>query len=386
MAVDLQVDLQTVLAVPATSIRNQHLDYLDGLRAFAALFVVFHHAYLQSWPTLLYPDSGPGKLEGILFGWLIYGHFSVTFFIALSGFCLMMPVLRSGSLRGGAKGFAIGRIRRILPPYYAALLLSIVIAAAFLKVHTHTMYDESLPITAGGILGHIFLVQNLQAASYEINAPLWSVATESQIYVLFPFLVWIWMRKGIAPVLALTAALTAGFYVLDYFNFIAMLNPEFVFIFAIGMFAAIRAFRETKQPAKVRDWKFKLLAAVAGLMILRALWLIPGNLSSGPVLNIFVGIGSAFLLVAATSSEKSIIRRIANFPPVVWVGGFSYSLYLLHFPLQQLIWQLFVQPYHLSKLTGFLIVAGPGTAIILLISFAFYRVFEKPFMRSKPRA
>jgi peptidoglycan/LPS O-acetylase OafA/YrhL len=378
--------LHSTQEVSATSTRNQHLDYLDGLRAFAALFVVFHHAYLQSWPTLLYPDSAPGKLESILFGWLIYGHFSVTFFIALSGFCLMMPVLRSGSLRGGARGFALARIRRILPPYYAALLLSIVIAAGFLKVHTHTMYDQSLPLTAGGILGHIFLVQNLQAAPYEINAPLWSVATESQIYVIFPLLVWIWMRKGIAPVLALTAALASGFYALVYFNFIAMLNPEFVFIFAIGMFAAIRAFRETKQPAKVRDWKFKLLAVVAGLMILRALWLIPGNLSSGPVLNIFVGIGSAFLLIAATRSEKSIVRRIAEFPPVVWIGGFSYTLYLLHFPLQQLTWQLFVQPCRLSKLTGFLIVAGPGTAIIVLVSFAFYRVFEKPFMRSKPRA
>jgi peptidoglycan/LPS O-acetylase OafA/YrhL len=378
-------DSNTVQELPAPSSRNQHLDYLDGLRAFAALFVVFHHAYLQSWPTLIYPDAAPGKLESILFGWLVYGHFSVTFFIALSGFCLMMPVLRTGSLRGGAKGFAIGRVRRILPPYYAALALSIFIAWAFLKHHTHTMYDQSLPLTASGILGHIFLVQNLQAAPYEINAPLWSVGTESQIYILFPLLVWIWMRKGIAPVLALTAALATLFYALVYFNLIDMLNPEFVFIFSIGMFAAIRAFRETKQQ-KTRDWKFKLLAVVAALLILRALWLIPGNFSSGPVLNIFVGIASAFLLIDATRNERSIVRRIANFPPIVWVGGFSYTLYLLHFPLQQLIWQLFVEPYHLSKLTGFLIVALPGTAVILLICFVFYRVFEKPFMRSKPRA
>jgi peptidoglycan/LPS O-acetylase OafA/YrhL len=380
-------DSQTMQEASATSPRNQHLDYLDGLRALAALFVVLHHAYLQTWPTILYPDSGPGKLVGICLGWLIYGHFSVTFFITLSGFCLMMPVLRSGSLRGGARGFAIGRVKRILPPYYAALLLSIVIAWGFLKVHTHTLYDQSLPVTARGILGHIFLLQNLQGSAYQINGPLWSVATESQIYILFPLLVWIWMRRGIAPVLALTAVLSAAFYSLVYCDFIAMLTPEYVFIFAIGMFAAPRAFRETTpEQAKVRDWKFKVLVALAAIMILRALWLIPGNLSSGPILNILVGVGSAFLLIAVTRNEKSIMRRVANFPPIVWVGGFSYSLYLLHFPLQQLIWQLFVQPYHLSKLTGFLIVALPGTATILLISFVFYRIFEKPFMRSKPRA
>jgi peptidoglycan/LPS O-acetylase OafA/YrhL len=368
-----------------TATRNQHLDYLDGLRAFAALFVVLHHAYLQTWPVIAYPDAGPDKLVGFWLGWLIYGHFSVTFFMALSGFCLMMPVLRSGSLRGGTRGFAIGRARRILPPYYAALILSIVIAWGFLKAHTHTVYDQSLPMTVGGVLGHLFLIQNLQAAPYQINGPLWSVATESQIYVLFPLLVWIWMRKGIAPVLALTAALAAAFYLLVYFSFINMLNPEFVLIFAIGMFAAIRAFRAPEQQ-RTRDWKFKLLVIVAALMVLRALWLIPGTLASGPALNVLVGIASAFLLIDATRNERSIIRRMANFYPIVWVGGFSYSLYLLHFPLQQLFWQLFVQPYHLSKLTGFLIVAIAGTATILLISFAFYRIFEKPFMRSKPRA
>jgi peptidoglycan/LPS O-acetylase OafA/YrhL len=272
-----------------------------------------------------------------------------------------------------------------LPPYYAALILSIVIAWGFLKAHTHTVYDQSLPMTVGGVLGHLFLIQNLQAAPYQINGPLWSVATESQIYVLFPLLVWIWMRKGIAPVLALTAALAAAFYLLVYFSFINMLNPEFVLIFAIGMFAAIRAFRAPEQQ-RTRDWKFKLLVIVAALMVLRALWLIPGTLASGPALNVLVGIASAFLLIDATRNERSIIRRMANFYPIVWVGGFSYSLYLLHFPLQQLFWQLFVQPYHLSKLTGFLIVAIAGTATILLISFAFYRIFEKPFMRSKPRA
>ena len=54
-------DAQTAQQVPATAPRNQHLDYLDGLRALAALFVVLHHAYLQTWPTLLYPEAAPSQ-------------------------------------------------------------------------------------------------------------------------------------------------------------------------------------------------------------------------------------------------------------------------------------------------------------------------------------
>jgi len=184
----------------------------------------------------------------------------------------------------------------------------------------------------------------------------------SQIYILFPLLVWIWMRRGIAPVLCVDAAvLSAAFYSLVYCDFIAMLTPEYVFIFAIGMFAAPRAFRETTpEQAKVRDWKFKVLVALAAIMILRALWLIPGNLSSGPILNILVWRGKRFPVDRRYAQrEEASCGAWPTFHPSL--GGASPTgLYLLHFPLQQLIWQLFVQPYHLSKLTGFLIVASPA--------------------------
>jgi peptidoglycan/LPS O-acetylase OafA/YrhL len=138
----------------------------------------------------MYPDAKPGKLVTALLGWLMYGQFPVTFFITLSGFCLMIPVIRSGVLRGGTKGFLFGRVRRILPPYYSALVLSVFVVSNFLQYPSHTWYDLSLPITTKGILAHVFLVQNLHWSWTEINGPLWTTAIEFQIYLLFPFLVW----------------------------------------------------------------------------------------------------------------------------------------------------------------------------------------------------
>jgi peptidoglycan/LPS O-acetylase OafA/YrhL len=53
---------------------------LDGVRGLAATFVVLHHCWLLSYPG--YPSTtGP-----FWTGWLLYGHFAVVVFIALSGF------------------------------------------------------------------------------------------------------------------------------------------------------------------------------------------------------------------------------------------------------------------------------------------------------------
>src|SRR5689334_14181642 len=104
-----------------------HLDYLDGLRALAALFVLFCHALQSPWPYI-YSRYPPPALH-LFTGWLYHGHFAVDVFIVLSGFCLMLPVVRGdGTLRGGAKRFFRRRARRILPTYYGALAFSLILS------------------------------------------------------------------------------------------------------------------------------------------------------------------------------------------------------------------------------------------------------------------
>src|SRR5437868_6523675 len=66
--------------------------YLDSLRGIAAVLVVLHHAHYECPPT--------GTL-GKATGWMREGHFLVTFFIILSGYCLTLPTLASGRLREG---------------------------------------------------------------------------------------------------------------------------------------------------------------------------------------------------------------------------------------------------------------------------------------------
>jgi peptidoglycan/LPS O-acetylase OafA/YrhL len=168
------------------------LHYLDGLRGLAALYVVMVHInrYMGEEPVFL-------QLIGKT---LRYGNFAVAVFIVLSGYVLMLPVARSqsGYLSRGLWDYIQRRSRRILPPYYAALLFSLLIAIIVLGLikifnfhwHESAEYGEFHPFFSPvDVITHLLLIHNLSRDTLgSINAPMWTVATEWQIYFFFPLL------------------------------------------------------------------------------------------------------------------------------------------------------------------------------------------------------
>ena len=186
-----------------------HLAYLDGLRALAALAVVASHA------TTCIPEaaasSRPLAVAARLFA---HGQFAVCVFIVLSGFCLMLPVARGdGCLRGGAWRFFQRRARRILPPYYCAFGLSMLLVALCLNVRTGTFWDYALPVTTLGVVTHLLLLQDvLPTTGLQGDYPLWSISVEWRIYFAFPLLVLLWQRVG--PLAATALAIAAGYLIL----------------------------------------------------------------------------------------------------------------------------------------------------------------------------
>lgn len=360
-----------------------HLDFLDGLRGLAAMYVVLHHARIQAWTIVNVPFARSHTVD-LLTGWMDYGHFAVTIFITISGFSLMIPVLRTGTLRGGARGFLIGRARRILPPYYGALVLSIGIALWFRHVPTQ-LFFASGPMTLRGVLTHIFLLHDIfGTTAAQLNPPMWSIAVETHIYLFFPLIVWIWKKIGIARTLAILGVVAFPLCVLVHGTNQAMMSPQYLFIFGLGMLANIQAFgKKDSAPADSRCLGYK----VVGLLAIVAFLLSEhfDVLSNLYLQDLLIGVAGCCLLVIVTRDKNSFARRIASLKPIVWVGGFSYSLYLLHFPLQEVLWQATAGHYHLSQSVGFLILLL-GTALIIPFCFFFYQVLEKPFMRSKPKA
>lgn len=367
-----------------------HLHYLDGLRGIASLYVVFVHVE-------------PSRGENLPILWLLfekilrYGAFSVVIFIVLSGYVLMLPVARSqnGHISGSLIDYIKRRSRRILPPYYAALFLSLFLAITIFALEKFTSFQWNKVAGEGAfspnfslidVLSHLLLIHNFSPSTYlTINPPMWSVATEWQLYFFFPLLLLpIWRRFGLLSVVIAAFIIgIAPFYLLNGFSMSA--SSWFIGLFALGMAAADIGFSQKSQLIAIRNsLRWDVLAIVFTVIAFLTEWKQLGlDIWIG---HSFCGLAAACLFIYCTkltvdNKKLPYSIRLLEHPWVVALGAFSYSLYLTHGPVLVLVrYFLFYLPISPSMFaaTSYLV----GVAMSLLIAYWFYLVFERPFMSS----
>jgi peptidoglycan/LPS O-acetylase OafA/YrhL len=370
------------------SVRNSpskppHLFHLDGLRALAAMYVVCSHVWLEIWP--IYYDRAPSGLLYYATHWLFYGHYAVVLFIVLSGYCLMLPVIRSSS-EFKLSIFLKRRSKRILPPYYFALIFSLLLIWMAIGQHTGTHWDISLPVTRRGFLAHLFMLHDL-ATPGEINYVFWSIAVEFQIYLLFPLLLLTYKsRLGIAGPLLLSFLVTYGLFALTWIS--PALIPfasffHYVALFSLGMFGAWVSFSAARQAGIYRDrwpWQVGLIFFAALTLITTALADPRTDAKKYLLLDIPMGLFIMALLVTTARKSMGSLARFLSAKALVFIGAFSYSLYLIHAPLIQLIWQYGLRPLHLGEFLTFVVLLGAGVPVISGISYVFFLFAERPFL------
>jgi len=359
-----------------------HLDFIEGMRASAALMVLLNHTYAQTW--LAVDNVFPPRALGILTYSMVTGHLAVSVFICISGFCLMLPIVRGdGTLRGGAWQFFKRRARRILPPYYAALFLCLALIATVIGKPTGGLWDVCIAIRPIDIASHLLLMQHFFGTG-RINYSFWSISLEWQIYFLFPLFVVAFRRVG---ALATTGtALAIGYAIMlllgPHSERIDRANLHYVGLFALGMTAAQVAFGTSETISRVRrkvPWTAATLALIATQVVMMRLWGWRTAMHSWLILDVFSAATAAAMLVAASQGDGGPFRRLFALRPLVWVGTSSYSLYLIHAAVIQLFWQYVIMPLHLVGVPAFALLVGVGGPLMLLSAKLFYRWFEGPF-------
>jgi peptidoglycan/LPS O-acetylase OafA/YrhL len=296
-------------------------------------------------------------------------------------------VVPKGELRGGLKNFLQRRARRILPPYYAALALCLGLIYTVIGDWTGTLWDVPIKVKESpgtSILAHVLLLQDLFATSH-INYVFWSIAVEWQIYFAMPILVWAWRKYGAGFVVG--AALTLGYALMFGFSETRLerANPHYLGMFALGMLAAYVVRSEQPVFARLRErvpWAWLGLSAFLVAAGLVRYWGLGPSTSRFPYLDLPVGVMATALLISTSSAPSSLLERVFSFRPLVFVGTFSYSLYLIHAPLLQLLWQYGLNPLGLRSDALFLVLMTAGLALVLLCSYLFHLAFEAPFMRA----
>lgn len=355
------------------------IPWLDGLRGTAALVVVVFHAFLFTGFT------GDAAAAMPVWGAIVgQGYLGVPVFIVLSGYVLMLPVVRGGTgwFRGGAGEFLRRRARRILPPYFAALAFSLALIAAvpLLQSPGGTQWDSKLPVTLPAILSHVLLVQDLSPEWIEkINGPMWSVAVEWQIYFLMPLvLLPLWRRL---PRPLLVVAVTVILLVPAFVGVGAYLHPWLVGLFAMGMLAAQLTLSEG-----LPRW----LPWIAGAGGLAAIALFAASAVRGTELLPFkeVVIGGLIAALLAWGGWREVNGRPARAlrafatRPMLYLGLISYSVYLFHSPLLGLA-NLVLLPLGLPTVVQYLAMTVVAVPLVVGVSWIMFHAVERHFLNRR---
>lgn len=384
---------ESVPAPRETNSAPPRFAFLDGIRAFAALYVLLHHSSQE----LIYRASAhplPTRWVALLRP-MDFGHYAVDVFIVVSGFCLMLPVARSRDMQiqGGVRRYIKRRARRILPPYYAAFLVSVGVVClrilAFGGPHEHPL---SSVMNARVWLSHLFVLQNLDPISCgAVDPPLWSVGTEWQIYFIFPLLLLPLCRKWglVTAVVCGTAIGLALAVAFPWPSFLAC--PWFIGLFAMGMAGALITARwEAAAQPQIRP--FRWWASTVALMVC---FLAAGVVARGWfqqhrwIADVVVGIATC-CFVQAIVATKVVGKRTAITAGLesryaIAAGAFSYSIYLVHYPLLQLAHAALVKADSLAvtRVVSMLVVVP---VLIVALAYLFHLLVERPFMPGQGRA
>jgi peptidoglycan/LPS O-acetylase OafA/YrhL len=357
------------------------LAFLDGLRGLAALYVVFFHVYHPLANDVL--QNGALRYTMI---WAMAGRYAVAVFIVLSGFVLMLPVTRAGdgSLRGGLTGFLRRRARRILPPYFASLALSLALVWLFEKpLSIAGRYGNALlpAFAPDNLIAHGLLLHNLSDAwIFKINSALWSVATEWQIYSLFAVVllpvarrlpVWVCIPFGLLT--GITVHMVGAVTTSAAFWFIGL--------FAMGMLASELTFGRTRWPLPwlpLSALAFGAFVVTFAVLEFGSSWL--GQTARMLLLDTLIG-GATLCFIVACAQRPALGSWLEG-PVLRALGAFSYSLYLTHFPVLTITdavlrdWQ--ASP--LQHLGGMLLL---GVPLSIALSVVMYWLFERPTINHK---
>jgi peptidoglycan/LPS O-acetylase OafA/YrhL len=364
----------------------------------AALYIALFHASSYAGYAAGLQDrlSGPARLLARM---LNFGAYAVPIFIVLSGFCLMIPLARHNNptFPGGVANYLRRRAWRILPSYYAALFLSLGLIALMpiLQMPLGTAWDTKVPVTPGAIISHLLLLHNFNPDwLFKIDGPMWSIAIEWQIYFFFPFLLLPLLRRTNIAV-TLIAAMALGFlphFVLPTSINLDSTHPWFLGLFTMGMSGAVIAFSDNPRLVAYRTrvpWLpigASCLIVTLAMMMLQNSWVDYHNY----IFESLIGVAVMSWLIRygvtiRNGGPRLLLQRLLEAPAIVKLGTFSYSIYLIHSPIQAII-NLETLNLNMSTDARLALQLFVATPVAFVCAYFFYLLVERRSIQYRERS
>ncbi len=331
----------------ATNINN-----FDLLRfAFAATVFCVHAAVLTANDFLL-------SLTDIF-----SSEVAVQSFFVLSGFLIFMSYENSSSI----SSYFSKRIRRIYPAYLFVILASVMVGSVFTMVAANEYWSfETLKYFFANLTFLNFLQPALpglfsENLHPEVNGALWTLKIEVMFYIAVPLIVFCFNRFGRLSVMA--------------FLFISSVIYSYV-LFALAQSNGGGIFTELQRQLPSQLTFF--IVGAAGYYYFDAFKKYAPYLVPISVLVFLLKAYLPWIILEPLALGILVIYFAIIFPYIGDVGkygDFSYGIYILHFPILQLL-----IAYHLFVDSPVLFITV-AASLVIICSILLWHFVEKPFLR-----
>ena len=357
--------------------RKSRMEALTGMRALAALNIVFFHF------------SDP-KNFGPLAPVVDNGYVTVSFFLLLSGFVLAYNY-RERAQRGEmhARSFWLARFSRIYPVFLFSLVVSGLVLKHEWQGRTHGQFAWGVALT-------LLLSQGWSPdLSSFWNTPAWTLTTDVFFYAIFPWL--ITRRSATATPMQRRHVLWTmlGYWLLSFVlpALYTWLNPDgdphpgryssgyWLRALKFGPLQHVPSFLFGMALARCNDFlpERSHLRTALGAVAFSALYIILYYGSHMPYVFMHDGLlMPLYGMVVLGLAGRNLLARMFTALPLIVIGEASYCLYILHFNL----WTLLHDDTHLLARAG-LLRFDPWLSYLLLIVAAVATMYlvERPGQR-----
>ncbi|HEB0916339.1 TPA: acyltransferase [Enterobacter cloacae] len=348
------------------TLNHSYLSRLDHLRFFAAALVILYHCR----GSVVYNNSLDSISDYVKL-WISHGNTGVSLFLVLSGF--LFCIISDAGMKNISYGnFVKNRVLRIAPMAVLLCFIAISVSRA-----TSTPMDILRILTLQLNTGHPSTGWGNQF--YPVGQ-IWTIAVEFQFYLIFPFLA-VFMRNDGVKTLAgiilvmlmikysLTTFSGAGIYWVLYHTIIGRLDQ-----FIVGMIAGVIYIKRSENNLLLSS-----VAIIFSIAALTSLLYMNGKKVADFVTFSFTLEAIIWSVIIYFYSTASININNKIDSALSYLGGLSFSMYLLHLPVYYVLQRKFLPldpspSLHVAKV---ILIVIPVTIIASSIT---YRFIEKPFL------
>ena len=288
------------------------LAFIDALKAIASQLIVLHH--LAFYGPMSDVASG---LAPTLFSWLSQdARIAVQVFLVIGGFLAAKALAPAGKLTSVAPlALLKKRYLKLVIPYLAAVLLSILCAAIARSLNDHESIPN--PPTAWQMLAHIALLQNILDFD-SLSAGVWYIAIDFQLFTLLLATLWLARStRGVATQrLGMLLVSVLALASLLYFNRDSSWDNWALYFFGAYALGTLTYWiSEAEQP----HWLLLMAVVVVAVLL--------------------IDFRSRIAVALLTALALGIARRsgfMGSWPKgkaLAYLGKISYSVFLAHFPV-----------------------------------------------------